>query len=258
MHLNLSGQRIVVCGGARGIGRAISLGFAGEGCQVIGFDRSDPGSEPTMDGIEWVLGDVTNSNDIAGLTARAVNIDHLVYAVGAGSGVAGSPFWNLNPSDWEKVLDVNLIGAVKLAHAFAPGMAERRRGSITLLVSVAGQVGSPTDPPYSAAKAALINFMQVAARDLAPFGVRSNAISPGMVKTDLNRSVWRAVQESLPPNDRQSYDDWADEKISRICPLGRWQTAEEIAAMCVFLASEQARNITGQTINIDGGQVMHS
>jgi len=126
------------------------------------------------------------------------------------------------------------------------------------LVSVAGQIGSQTDPPYSAAKAGLINFMQCAAKDLAPYNVRVNALSPGMVKTDLNESVWRASQVNLPPAERQSYESWASEKIRKISPLGQWQTPAELAAMAVFLASDRARNITGQTLNIDGGQVMHA
>ena len=108
------------------------------------------------------------------------------------------------------------------------------------------------------AKAGLINFMQCAARDLAPYGVRANALSPGMVRTDLNESVWAAGQAQRPAAERQSYADWAGEKIRKISPLGRWQTAEECAAMAVFLASDAGRNITGQTLNIDGGQVMHA
>ena len=258
MEMNLTGQRVLVCGAARGIGHAIAVAFADEGCQVLGFDVARPESESTLDGIEWIACDVANRQDVDRMTAEMRDIDHVVFAVGIGSGVAGSPFWKLAPSDWNRVIDVNLLGAVNLAHALAPTMAARQRGSITFLVSVAGQIGSPTDPPYSAAKAALINFMQVAARDLAPFGVRANAISPGMVKTDLNRSVWQAAQDSLPPEDRQTHDEWADEKIKRICPMGRWQTADDVAAMSVFLASEHARDITGQTINIDGGQVMHA
>ncbi len=79
-----------------------------------------------------------------------------------------------------------------------------------------------------------------------------------MVKTDLNESVWKAGQAKLPDSQRQSYEAWAAEKIRKISLLGRWQTPEELAAMAVFLASEHARNITGQTINIDGGQVMHA
>ncbi|MBU6178750.1 MAG: SDR family oxidoreductase, partial [Verrucomicrobia bacterium] len=111
-----------------------------------------------------------------------------------------------------------------------------------------------TDPPYSAAKAAVINFAQLAAKDFAPYGVRVNALSPGMVKTELNRAVFNASREA----DSMSYEDWADAKIRRVSPLGRWQEPSEFGAMAVFLASDHARNLTGQTLNIDGGQVMHS
>ena len=84
--------------------------------------------------------------------------------------------------------------------------------------SVAGQIGSQTDPPYSAAKAGLINFAQCAAKDLAPYGVRVNSLCPGMVKTPLNRSVWEAWNASSPRTQRQSYDDWTAEKIKSSCP----------------------------------------
>jgi NAD(P)-dependent dehydrogenase (short-subunit alcohol dehydrogenase family) len=156
------------------------------------------------------------------------------------------------------VLAINLLGAVHAAHAFAPGMAAARRGTLTFLSSVAGQIGSQTDPPYSAAKAGLINFAQCAARDLAPHDVRVNTICPGMVQTALNRSVWQAWNDRQPPESRLTYDAWADEKIRRLTPLGRWQTPEDIAALAVFLASPAAANITGQTLNVDGGWVMHS
>ena len=136
-------------------------------------------------------------------------------------------------------------------------MAAARAGTLLFLGSVAGQIGSPTDPPYSASKAGLINFAQCAARDLAPFGVRVNTLCPGMVKTALNRSIWQAWADRQPEAERLSYDDWAAEKIHRMIPLGRWQEPEEIAAMAVFLASPRARSITGQTINVDGGFVMH-
>jgi NAD(P)-dependent dehydrogenase (short-subunit alcohol dehydrogenase family) len=125
------------------------------------------------------------------------------------------------------------------------------------LASVAGQIGSQTDPPYSASKAALINFTQCAARDLAPYGVRVNALCPGMVETTLNRSVWEAWSRRQPESERQTYEEWAGEKIRRLVPLVRWQTPEDIAAMVVFLASPRAANITGQTLNVDGGYVMH-
>ncbi len=100
--------------------------------------------------------------------------------------------------------------------------------------------------------------MQVAAKDLAPYGVRVNAIAPGMVKTDLNQSVWQAWQDLQDKDDKMSYERWAGEKVRRVVPLGRWQSPEDVARMAVFLASKAAINITGQTINVDGGIVMHS
>jgi NAD(P)-dependent dehydrogenase (short-subunit alcohol dehydrogenase family) len=155
------------------------------------------------------------------------------------------------------MLEVNVVGAVNVAHVFAPVLARACSGTMLFLSSVAGQIGSQTDPPYSASKAALINFTQCAARDLAPYGVRVNALCPGMVETALNRTVWEAWSRRQPEGERQTYEEWAGEKIRRLVPLGRWQTPEDIAAMAVFLASSRAANVTGQTINVDGGYVMH-
>lgn len=256
MDLHLTGQSVAVIGSSQGIGRAIAAGFADEGCQVRGFDRAAPAAGP--DAVPTTLGDVTSFTQVKDFAATFPVIDHVVYCVGVGSGKFGFPFWNLDPADWARVLDLNLTGAVNVAHAFAPGLIARRGGSLLVLVSVAGQIGSQSDPPYSAAKAGLINFMQCAAKDFAPFGVRANALSPGMVQTALNESVWAAAQKNLPPDQRRSYADWAGEKIRKIAPLGRWQTPPEFAAMATFLASQHAHNITGQTLNIDGGQVMHS
>jgi 2-hydroxycyclohexanecarboxyl-CoA dehydrogenase len=252
MDLKLSGQKVVVIGCATGIGSAILEGFRAEGCDARGFDlQPDPERGITA-------GSVTDYPGLRRFAEECGPLDHLVFCAGAGSGKFGFPFWNLEPGDWPRVLDINLVGAVNAAHAFAPGLIERGGGSVLFLVSVAGQMGSPTDPPYSAAKAALINFTQVAAKDFAPYGVRANALSPGMVRTPLNESVWAASQALLPEEQRLDYDTWAAEKIRRLAPLGRWQEPPEFAAMAVYLASPHARNITGQTINIDGGQVMHA
>ena len=166
--------------------------------------------------------------------------DHVVFAVGVGSGKFGFPFWNLEPADWDHVLRVNLVGAVNVAHAVAPSLVKARAGTMLFISSIAGQIGSQTDPPYSAAKAGLINFAQCAAKDFAPYGVRVNTICPGMVKTPLNRSVWEAWHRQEPEPTRLSYEDWTAEKIKKLVPLNRWQEPEDIAAMAVFLASRQA------------------
>lgn len=257
MQLNLDEHKVAVIGAARGIGRAIAENFVAERCRVWTFDR-DPDAAPLPGGQASITGDATRYDDLRAFADAVGETDHVVFCVGVGSGKFGFPFWNLDPSDWARVLEINLIGAVNAAHAFAPKLIARGRGSMLFLVSVAGQIGSQTDPPYSAAKAGLINFTQCAAKDLAPHGIRVNALSPGMVKTDLNQSVWQAGQANLPPSARQDYETWASEKICKVSPLGRWQTPPEFAAMAVFLASDHAQSITGQTLNIDGGQVMHA
>jgi 2-hydroxycyclohexanecarboxyl-CoA dehydrogenase len=274
MDLGLNGSVVAVFGAARGIGAAIARAFAEESARVAAVDR-DPLVLELADQLSPPgLGLVADVTDLAAVRRTADEIathfgrcDHVICAVGAGSGKFGFPFWKLEPADWDRVIRVNLLGAVNVAHAFAPAMAEAARAegadeagagcSMLLLSSVAGQIGSQTDPPYSAAKAAVINFAQCAAKDLAPYGVRVNALCPGMVQTPLNRSVYEAWAREQPEAGRPSYEDWTAEKIQKLVPLNRWQAPEDIAAMAVFLASSRGRNITGQTINVDGGYVMH-
>ncbi len=268
MDLELTGQTAIIAGAARGIGRAIAAAFAAEGCNVAVLDR-DPAVLAVAEELAQrhrvrALAFHADVTDLVALRQAAADIgtslgrvDHVVFAVAVGSGKYGFPFWNVEPADWGRVLEVNVVGAVNISHVFAPYLAQARSGTMLFLASVAGQIGSQTDPPYSASKAALINFAQCAAKDLAPYGVRVNALCPGMVETALNRSVWEAWSRRQPENERQAYEEWAQEKIRRLVPLGRWQTTEDIAAMAVFLASLRAANVTGQTINVDGGYVMH-
>jgi 2-hydroxycyclohexanecarboxyl-CoA dehydrogenase len=268
MDLQLQGHIAVVVGAASGIGRAIAETFAAEGAHVALLDIA-PHVETVAQEIAGAaqtrtLGMIADVTDAAAMTAAAQQIhaqldapDHLVYAAGMGSGKGGFPFWNLQPSDWPRVLDVNLTGAVNTAHAFVAGFVERKQGTIAFISSVAGQIGSQTDPPYSAAKAGLINFSQCAAKDLAPYGVRVNTVNPGMVDTPLNRGVWEGQMKNLPEAERVDFDTWGAEKLKRVVPLNRWQTPQDIANMVVFLASSRANNVTGQTINVDGGFVMH-
>jgi NAD(P)-dependent dehydrogenase (short-subunit alcohol dehydrogenase family) len=266
MDLELTGQTAVIAGGASGIGRAIAAAFAAEGANVAVLDRDSSVAGVARELSERrvrALAFAADLTDFAAVRRAADDVqtelgrtDHVVFAVAIGSGKFGFPFWNLEPEDWGRVLEVNVVGAANVAHAFAPALVRARAGTMLFLASVAGQIGSQTDPPYSASKAALINFTQCAARDLAPFGVRVNALCPGMVQTALNRSVWEAWSRRQPEGQGQTYEEWAGEKVRRLVPLGRWQTPEDIAAMAVFLASARAANITGQTVNVDGGYVM--
>ena len=258
MKSSLGGQSVCVLGAARGIGRAVVDAFAQEDCKVFAGDVDASIKQLESESVVGSVVDVTRVQNVQEFAEEAGDVSHVIFCAGVPSGEFGYPFWNVDPSLWQHVLEVNLIGAVNVAHVFGPRLAKRRSGSMQFFASVAGQMGSQTDPPYSASKAALINFMQCVAKDLAPFGVRANAISPGMVETDLNRAVWEASRKNRGSSTGDSYAEWAEDKIRAICPLGQWQESDEIAATVVFLASDPARHITGQTINIDGGQVMHS
>lgn len=268
MDLELAGHVAVVTGGASGIGLASARLFAREGCDVALWDVS-----PQLDAVarelaqetgRRVIGcrcDITQSAEVvsvADATEAALGpIGHVAHAAAIGSGKFGFPFTHLTPADWPRVLEVNILGMVHVAHAVAPRMQSRQDGTLVFVASVAGQIGSQTDPPYSASKAANINFAQCLAKDLAPAGVRVNTVCPGMVRTPLNRAVWQAWADQQPPDQWRSYDDWAGEKIRNVTPLGRWQQPEDIAEMIVFLSSTRAAQVTGQTINVDGGFVMH-
>lgn len=268
MDLRLAGNAAVVTGGASGIGAATARMLAAEGVRVAIWDHS-PQVHAFADQLArdyrlptvGLSTDITDAESVGQALEKTIGafgaVDHVVHAAAIGSGKFGFPFTNLTPDDWLKTLDVNIVGMVRVAHALAPSMIARRQGTFVFVASVAGQIGSQTDPPYSASKAANINFAQCMAKDLAPHRIRVNSVCPGMVKTPLNRNVWQAWHDQQPPEQRKSYEAWADQKVRAVIPLGEWQTAEDVADMIVFLSSARAAQVTGQTINVDGGFVMH-
>jgi NAD(P)-dependent dehydrogenase (short-subunit alcohol dehydrogenase family) len=268
MHLHLVSHAALVTGGASGIGLATARLFAQEGCRIAIWDANpqveEAAAELQRETGQTVLGlrvDISRRDQVEGAMEQTLaafgQIDHVVHAAAIGSGKFGFPFTNLDPDDWRKVLEVNVMGMTYVAHAVTPHLIERRQGTMVFVASVAGQIGSQTDPPYSASKAANINFAQCLAKDLAPYGIRVNTVCPGMVQTPLNRGVWQAWHDLQPPEKRKSYEEWSAQKIQQVVPLGRWQEPSDIADMIVFLSSARAAQITGQTINVDGGFVMH-
>lgn len=269
MELQLANHVAVITGGARGIGYATAKLFLAEGCHVAIWDLVGPEEKlPLLNNrqqnarICYYSVDVTDEANLAVARTKTLEefgrIDHLVHSAAIGSGKFGFPFTHLLPHDWMRVLEVNILGMVNVAHSLSPILESQRSGSMTFIGSIAGQIGSQTDPPYSASKAANINFMQCLAKDLAKHNVRANIVNPGMVKTALNERVWQAWHDQQPAGLQKSYEDWADAKIQNTVPLGRWQTLDDIANMVVFLASQRAANVTGQCINVDGGCVMHA
>lgn len=280
MDLQLKGKRCLVTGGASGIGLATAKLLIDEECHVVLWDQNrdvleiaaglcaekesaitDPSTKTCKVEIKGEVVDVADEARVQQaakeLVERWGTLDHLVHCAAVGSRRFGFPFTNLKPEDWVRPMHVNVMGMVHVAHAIAPTMMAAKSGTMIFVGSVAGQIGSQTDPPYSASKAATINFAQCLAKDLAPYGVRVNTVCPGMVQTNLNRHVWESWCETVPPAERVTYEQWARSKIDSVVPLKRWQTSEDVASMIVFLSSVRAAQVTGQTINVDGGYVMH-
>lgn len=259
LDLGIAGKVAVVIGGESGIGAACVKVLAQEGSIVSSWDlqRKQSENEISFRGVDVTKGEQVQAawNDTE---ERLGPVEILVHAAAIGSGYFGFPFTHVPVQAWHKVLEVNILGMANVAHVAGPAMQSRKSGSMVFLTSIAGQMGSQTDPPYSASKAANINFAQCMAKDLAPHGVRVNCVSPGMVKTPLNASIWEAWNAQQPSDLRLSYEEWAARKIRLVVPLGRWQQAEDIAAMVIFLSSPRSSEVTGQTINVDGGSVMHS
>ncbi len=256
MDLELNGKNVLIVGGAAGIGQTCAERFMAEGANVIVWDLAEVGHCNFL----YASCDITNQQSVEAALSKTLksagSIDCLVHTAAIGSGYFGFPFDNVPIESWAKVLEVNITGMAQVAYTVAPQMIKQRRGSMVFLSSVAGQIGSQTDPPYSASKAANLNFAICLARDLARYSVRVNSVCPGMVKTSLNRSVWQAWFNQAKPEERLDYEAWAEEKIRKVCALGQWQTTEDIADTILFLSSARAAQITGQAINVDGGFVM--
>lgn len=246
----MPGEKVVlVTGGSKGIGRAIALALAEDGADVAVAARSAEPLEKTAREIEErgrrtlaVPTDVTDPEQCRALIERVTGelggLDILVNNAGAAPFL--STFESARLEGWEKYFRITFIGAVYCTHAAAGALLARPGASIINVASVAAFLASPGLTYYASAKAALVSFTQTLAREWAPHGVRVNAIAPGFVETDMNVAA------------RQ--DPTFHEMIRSQIPLGRWGTAEDVAGVARFLASDAATWMTGSVVVIDGGQ----
>jgi 3-oxoacyl-[acyl-carrier protein] reductase len=254
VNLSLQNRVALVGGSSRGIGKAIAAAFLREGCRVCITGRSEaPLSKALAEfevefGKECVIsfcGDLTDSNVIEqalrsthGLWRR---LDVVVANFGSGS---GKPGWQLENEEWQRLFHLNFWGSVSLAQAAIPLLAENQRGGLLFIASITGVEATPAPLPYSAAKAALINYSKNLAGQVAKLGVRVNCIAPGNVL--FPGGTWeRHLEEDK---------DRVMQMINSSVPLARFGTPEEIAGIAVFLCSDAATFITGACFKADGGQ----
>ncbi len=254
----------IVTGGATGIGRAIGLVLAGDGANIVVADLDLEQSERTAaeigeKGVETmaVVSDVTKAwmpaKMASAVKERFGQIDILVN----NAGVAGAPGWQEHAEsreeDWLAAFEVNVKGIFHTVEAIAPVMKEQRSGKIVNIASIAGREGRPSLPHYSASKAAVINYTQSLAAELAGFNVNVNAVCPGLLWTPMWEQVGVRYAKRDPRLEELSAREVFDQMVDEIIPLGREQTPEDIGNCVAFLVSDDAENITGQAVNVDGG-----
>ena len=260
LAIDLEGRVALVTGALGGIGCAISDALAAAGATVVAADlaamTTDAGDAPRLHTEALDVTDEDSARDcVDAIADRYGRLDVVVNNAGV-AGRTGLPFTRLDAADWHVPWAVNVIGTFNVSRAAVRLMEPAGSGAIVNIASVSGRTGFQTSPPYSASKAAVINLTQVMARDLAPTGVRVNAVCPGMVLTPFYRAQRLAAAELDPSVLDQTDEEFFEAKAARLIPLGRGQSPADIAAAVCFLASDLASSITGQALNVDGGLVM--
>ena len=251
------GKRVFVDRSRQGIGKAIATAFVGEGARVCLTDLNGDGVAATAAGLgdEQVAVpmqlDVTDSKAVRATVASAISelgrIDILVNNAGT---ITMKPTVELTEEEWDLNMDVNAKGVFLCTQAVLPHMLERGDGAVVSTASQAGKRGYKLFSHYCASKAAVINFTRAVAVEVAPH-VRLNCVCPGIVNTDMmeREYVWENEMTGEPKDSIRAR--W----MSGI-PMGRFQEPEDVAGLTLFLASDDASEMTGQAINITGGMVM--
>lgn len=242
---NLAGKKALVTGATGGIGGAIAKALADAGAQVAVSGRS----QEKLDALAATLGngalgiacDIAQLDTVDGLIATAEEKLGGLYILVCNAGVTKDTLaLRMKDEDWQQVIDVNLTAGFRLARAATKGMLKRRAGRVIFITSVVGWSGNPGQTNYCASKAGLTGMSKALAQEVAARGITVNCIAPGFIATPMTDVL----------NDEQKG------RISQNIPLTRMGTPEEIAAGALFLASNEASYVTGQTLHINGGLLM--
>jgi len=244
----LNHQIAVVTGAGRGIGRAIALKFAAEGADVVCVSRTAENSDKVAAEVRALGRQAWGfAVDVADSSAVNTAADSILKATGKvdilvnNAGVTRDGLlMRMSDQDWDAVLDTNLKGAFLFTKAFTRAFLKQRSGRILNIASVIGLIGNAGQANYAASKAGLIGFTKSVAKELASRGITVNAIAPGFIETDMTTVLKPEMKQAL---------------LAQI-PLASFGQAEDIAHAALFLASHEARYITGQVLSVDGGLVM--
>jgi 2-hydroxycyclohexanecarboxyl-CoA dehydrogenase len=243
----LDGKVVLVTGAGRGMGKAIAERLAEEGARVAVTDVDEKSAVSTAAALDGGAGfrlDITDADEV---TRR---IDEIVATLGPIDALVNNagwdmlaPFLDTDEDLWERLIDINLRGPIRMTKAVLPQMVERQSGRIVNISSDAGRVGSTGEAVYSACKAGIIGFGKTVAREVARFGITINAICPGPTDTALLESVAQGNEKVI-------------ESLKRAIPMRRIGLPEDIAGAVAFMVSDDAGFITGQTLSVSGGLTM--
>jgi meso-butanediol dehydrogenase/(S,S)-butanediol dehydrogenase/diacetyl reductase len=258
--MELEGQVAIVTGAGRGIGRATALELARMGAAIVVAELDKDNAERTAGEVRAtgrsalvVLTDVTSRTSLAVMAERTLTefgrIDVLVNNAGIYRAAATL---DVTEEHWDAVLSINARAVFFASQAVLPAMIARKHGNIISLASLAGKIGSRTNLPYNASKAAVISITKSLALAHAADGIRVNCVCPGYVETDM----WTAVAREQGALLGMSAEAFTEQRAAQV-PLGRMERPEDVANVIGFLASSKADYMTGQAINVTGGIIMH-
>jgi NAD(P)-dependent dehydrogenase (short-subunit alcohol dehydrogenase family) len=265
LDLKIAGKAAIVTGGGSGIGRAIAVRLAREGAAVViadlnGESAEGVSSEVASRGMRSMAlqADATREDDVERTVRRTIEaygtIDILVNNAGGGTNLTFIS--NYPVADWDRTIEINLKSTFLFSRAVAGGMMERRRGRIINISSISGKLGESLIGPYCAAKFGVLGLTQVLAKELGRYSITVNAVCPGYVYTPAWEQLAQRMKETVSSLADKSLEEIFENRARSHTALQRAQTAEEIASLVAYLASEEAGSITGQAINVDGGAVM--
>ncbi|HLN33532.1 MAG TPA: glucose 1-dehydrogenase [Gemmataceae bacterium] len=245
---DLKGRRALITGASRGIGLAIAHGLAQRGAAIVitgrKADTLGAAAEQLRAGGADAQPMVCHQGEPAAIAQLFQELDKQgkpvdIAVINAATNPVMGPLLEVDLAAWQKIVDVNLTGALATAQQAARRMAARKKGSLVIISSIAGIDPMPSIAAYSVSKAGLLGMMRGLAKELGPFGVRANAIAPGLIETKFSAALFQ---------NKKAY-----EYVVGNVPLGRHGQPEDIVGAAVFLASDASAYITGQTLVVDGG-----